>query len=53
MQAELFVSFDEKGMLAQSVKDPNAVNRQTMKYSKTCVERPLKNRRNKDLNDKW
>ena len=23
------------------------------KYSKTCVERPLKNRQNKDLNDKW
>ena len=22
-------------------------------YSKTCVKRPLKNRRNKDLNDKW
>ena len=24
-----------------------------MKYSKTCVKRPLKNRQNKDLNDKW
>ena len=23
------------------------------KYSKTCVKRPLKNRQNKDLNDKW
>ena len=22
-------------------------------YSKTCVKRPLKNRQNKDLNDKW
>ena len=22
-------------------------------YSKTCVKRPLKNRHNKDLNDKW
>ena len=22
-------------------------------YSKTCVKRPLKNRKNKDLNDKW
>ena len=27
---------------------------QTLKdYSKTCVKRPLKNRQNKDLNDKW
>ena len=23
------------------------------KYSKTCVKRPLKNRQNKDINDKW
>ena len=23
------------------------------KYSKTCVKWPLKNRQNKDLNDKW
>ena len=23
------------------------------KYSKTCVNRPLKKRQNKDLNDKW
>ena len=23
------------------------------KYSKTCIKRPLKNRQNKDLNDKW
>ena len=23
------------------------------KYSKTCLKRPLKNRQNKDLNDKW
>ena len=23
------------------------------KYSKTCIERSLKNRQNKDLNDKW
>ena len=23
------------------------------KYSKTCVKRPLKNRQNMDLNDKW
>ena len=22
-------------------------------YSKTCIKRPLKNRQNKDLNDKW
>ena len=22
-------------------------------YSKTCLKRPLKNRQNKDLNDKW
>ena len=22
-------------------------------YSKTCVKRPLKNRQNEDLNDKW
>ena len=22
-------------------------------YSQTCVKRPLKNRQNKDLNDKW
>ena len=22
-------------------------------YSKTCVKQPLKNRQNKDLNDKW
>ena len=22
-------------------------------YSKTCVKRPLKNRQNKDLKDKW
>ena len=22
-------------------------------YSKTCVKRPLNNRQNKDLNDKW
>ena len=22
-------------------------------YSKTCVKRPLKNRQNKDLNNKW
>ena len=22
-------------------------------YSKTCVKRPLKNRQNKDFNDKW
>ena len=22
-------------------------------YIKTCLKRPLKNRRNKDLNDKW
>ena len=22
-------------------------------YSKTCVKLPLKNRQNKDLNDKW
>ena len=25
----------------------------TTKCSKTCVKRPLKNRQNKDLNDKW
>ena len=24
-----------------------------LKYSKTCVKRPLKNRQNLDLNDKW
>ena len=23
------------------------------RYSKTCVKQPLKNRQNKDLNDKW
>ena len=23
------------------------------KYSKTCLKRPLKNRQNTDLNDKW
>ena len=22
-------------------------------HSKTCLKRPIKNRRNKDLNDKW
>ena len=22
-------------------------------YSKTCLKQPLKNRQNKDLNDKW
>ena len=26
---------------------------QKNKYSKTCLKRPLKNRQNKDLNDKW
>ena len=25
----------------------------TNEYSKTCVKRPLKNRQNKDLDDKW
>ena len=24
-----------------------------MIYSKTCLKQPLKNRQNKDLNDKW
>ena len=24
-----------------------------MQYSKTCIKRPLNNRQNKDLNDKW
>ena len=24
-----------------------------MRYSKTCVKQPLKNRQNADLNDKW
>ena len=24
-----------------------------LKFSETCVKRPLKNRQNKDLNDKW
>ena len=23
------------------------------RYNKTCVKRPLKNRQNKDLNDRW
>ena len=23
------------------------------KYSKTCLKQPLKNRQNKDINDKW
>ena len=27
--------------------------KQRLKYSKTCVKRPLKNRQNKDLNEKW
>ena len=25
----------------------------SFEYSKTCVKGPLKNRQNKDLNDKW
>ena len=27
--------------------------RETIKYSETCIKWPLKNRQNKDLNDKW
>ena len=30
----------------------NALRRHNT-YSKTCVKRPLKNRQNKDVNDKW
>ena len=26
---------------------------ETSEYSKTCVKQPLRNRQNKDLNDKW
>ena len=32
--------------------DQNA-ERLYLLYSKTCVKLPLKNRQNKDLNDKW
>ena len=28
-------------------------NQPNLIYSKSCVKRPLKNRQNKDLNDKW
>ena len=32
---------------------PCATDSTHLLYSKTCVKRPLKNRQNKDLNDKW
>ena len=28
-------------------------NKHNKIYSKTCLKRPLENRQNKDLNDKW
>ena len=31
----------------------NNIKQFKTKYSKTCLKRPLKNRQNKDLNDKW
>ena len=31
----------------------SAASMKKVNYSKTCVKRPLKNRQNKDLNDKW
>ena len=48
-----------KGKLPDSVKElaerecDLEADRYGMLYSKTCVKRPLKNRQNKDLNDKW
>ena len=38
----------------ESVQSTEGSNyRYTVSYSKTCVKRPLKNRQNKDLYDKW
>ena len=46
--------------MAEGVSSKETVNKEYMgqhmriiQYSKTCVKRPLKNRQNTDLNDKW
>ena len=45
---------DEKSILfVIHLKDQLKVIEIDVRYSKTCVKRPLKNRQNKDLNDKW
>ena len=40
-------------MNSQSFKDLHRPVTVIDNYSKTCVKWPLKNRQNKDLNDKW
>ena len=40
--------------LGRKAKKQTKQSRKTeFKYSKTCLKRPLKNRQNKDINDKW
>ena len=42
-----------QGFLCNKKNDKIYVTVTFTAYSKTCVKQPLKNRQNKDLNDKW
>ena len=45
--------FQKKVLLLYKVSTVNFCHVKKLVYSKTCVKRPLKNKQNKDLNDKW
>ena len=50
------IKITETNKMGNFVSTPFPINPQTsygILFSKTCVKRPLKNRQNKNLNDKW
>ena len=54
--AALLLSLQDKKKLDDNItysKKLDNSNSDSSKYSKTCLKQPLKNRQNKDLNDKW
>ena len=46
------LTLSKKKVMANGVDRDKMAYRQTV-YRKTCLKRPLKNRQNTDLNDKW